>query len=54
MTQRDTKFKDVDKSSVASGYIASAVEEGIISGFLDNTYRPNEPVTRAQMAIFVS
>jgi hypothetical protein len=53
-TQRSTKFNDVPSSSVASGYIASAVEKGIISGFKDGTYKPGEPVTRGQMAIFLN
>lgn len=52
--QRETGFKDVGASSKASGFIASAVERGIIKGFPDNTYRPNEPVTRGQMAIFIA
>ena len=52
-TPRSTKFKDVDSSQVASGYIASAVERGIISGYPDKTYRPGESVTRGQMAIFL-
>ncbi|MFD2442661.1 Ig-like domain-containing protein [Bacillus sp. CGMCC 1.16607] len=53
-TQRETGLKDVDSSSKASGYIASAVERGIITGFPDQTYRPDAPVTRGQMAIFIS
>ncbi|MBT2643632.1 S-layer homology domain-containing protein [Bacillus sp. ISL-41] len=53
-TQRETTFKDVHQSQVASGFIASAVEKGIIAGFPDNSYRPNEPVTRGQMAIFIA
>ena len=53
-TQRSTMFTDVQASSVASGYIASAVEKGIIKGFPDKTFRPNESVTRGQMAIFLS
>lgn len=52
-TKRTTKFPDVSKDSVASGYIQSAVEAGIISGFTDGTFRPNEPVTRGQLAIFL-
>ena len=50
---RDTKFSDVKAQVTGSGYIASAVEKGIISGFPDNTYRLEEPVTRSQMAIFL-
>jgi hypothetical protein len=52
--KRDSGFKDVGISSAASGYISSAVERGIITGFNDDTYRPNAPVTRAQMAIFIA
>ena len=52
--QRATKFPDVGRNQAASGYIASAVEKGIIQGYGDGTYRPNETVTRGQMAIFLS
>lgn len=49
--QRATKFKDVPASHPYSGAIQYAVAHGIISGFPDGTFRPNEPVTRGQMAI---
>ncbi|WP_182917029.1 S-layer homology domain-containing protein [Bacillus sp. PK3_68] len=52
--KRQTQFKDVTPANIAAGYIASAVEEGIISGFPDGTFRPNEFVTRGQMAILLS
>ena len=52
-TQRTTKFKDVSKSNAASGHIQSAVDKGIIQGFSDGTFRPNQKVTRGQMAIFL-
>lgn len=52
--QRDTSFSDVSSSQQASGYIASAVDEGIISGYPNGTYKPYETVTRGQMAIFLS
>jgi Leucine-rich repeat (LRR) protein len=51
---RPTIFEDVGSSSKASGFIASATEKGIITGFTDGTFRPGEPVTRGQMAIFLS
>lgn len=50
---KDTVFKDVKASVTGSGYIASAVEKGIIQGYADNTFRPGNPVTRGQMAIFL-
>ncbi|WP_061808955.1 S-layer homology domain-containing protein [Rossellomorea vietnamensis] len=53
-TKRDSSFKDVPEQSFASGYIASAVEEGIINGYNDGTFRPNQLVTRGEMAIFIS
>lgn len=53
-TQRNTTFSDVGASNYASGYIDSAVKQGIISGYADGTYRPKEPVTRGQMAIFLA
>ncbi|WP_071392768.1 leucine-rich repeat domain-containing protein [Bacillus tuaregi] len=52
--QRDTTFRDVPSNVTGSGYIAAAVEEGIISGFPDGTYKPYQPVTRAQMALFLN
>lgn len=52
-TSKNTRFKDVPSNVTGSGFIASAVEEGIIQGFQDGSFRPNEPVTRGQMAIFL-
>ena len=52
--QRDTTFRDVTSNVTGSGYIAAAVEKGIISGFPDGTYRPYQPVSRGQMAIFLN
>lgn len=52
--QTNTKFKDVDASSPWSGYINSAVEAGVISGYPDGSYKPKEIVNRGQMAIFLS
>ncbi|REB08522.1 alkaline serine protease [Sporosarcina sp. BI001-red] len=48
-----TKFKDVNSNSFASGYIQSAQEKGYLSGFPDNTFRPNQPVTRGEMALLL-
>lgn len=53
-TKRATKFKDVTATHQASGYIDSAVNADIISGFPDGTFRPNELVDRGQMAIFLA
>lgn len=53
-TKRSTKFKDVGTSIFASGYIQSAVEKGIISGYADGSFKPNANVTRGEMAIMIS
>lgn len=53
-TQRPTKFSDVPKSNLNSGYIQSAVEAGIINGYGDNTFKPNAKVTRGHMAAFIA
>ncbi|CDQ18935.1 N-acetylmuramoyl-L-alanine amidase LytC precursor [Halobacillus karajensis] len=52
--QRNTVFPEVDASSYASGYIQSAYEEGIITGFTDGTYRPKKAMTRGGMAYLIS
>jgi hypothetical protein len=50
----DTKFSDVTKKVSGSGYIAAVVEKGIIDGLPDNTFRPNQRVSREQIAIFLN
>jgi hypothetical protein len=44
-------FADADEIPAGSvGYIAVAIQKGLITGFEDDTFRPNAPVTRAQLA----
>ncbi|MDF2648902.1 MAG: S-layer protein, partial [Paenibacillus sp.] len=44
-------FKDAKQIPAgAVGYVAVAIEKGLVDGFEDNTFRPNQPVTRAQLA----
>ncbi|MFC4355207.1 S-layer homology domain-containing protein [Chryseomicrobium palamuruense] len=50
---RQTKFSDVASSRNSSGYVQSAVERDIISGYLDGTFRPEGLVTRGHMAKFL-
>ena len=47
--QGETIFSDVPESHWASGYVNKAVEEGIIAGYGDGTFRPDEHVTYHQM-----
>jgi peptidoglycan DL-endopeptidase CwlO len=46
-------FKDVPTSSRFAKDIAAIKELGIINGFKDGTFRPNEYMTRAEMAVIV-
>ena len=47
----NTMFKDVDAISVsAQPYVALAVENGIISGYNDSTFRGQATITRAEAA----
>jgi subtilisin len=52
--KRSTRFSDVPVSSFASGYIEAAAEQGIVNGRLDGSFRPDQPVTRAEMAILLA
>lgn len=52
-TQKATPFRDVSAAHHASGYIAEAAKAGYIKGSENGNYRPNDPVTRGEMALIV-
>ncbi len=47
-------FPDTIKNSYYSEYVGWAAELGIIKGYDDGTFRPDNPLTRAEMAVAVS
>ncbi len=47
-------FADVEKDNVFFDSINSAYEAGIISGFDDNTFRPDNEITREQIVLMLS
>ena len=49
-----TVFSDVPVNTYSTGYIAWAVKHGIVNGYADGTFKPTNPVTRQQMAAFMS
>lgn len=51
--QQQTRFSDVPESNVHSGNIEQSAELGIVQGFADGTFRPDEGVRRDQMASFM-
>lgn len=48
------RFRDVPKTFWARPFVNSIAQRGIVSGFVDNTYRPTKWVTRAEFAAIVS
>jgi hypothetical protein len=46
-------FPDVPPNHWAWQFVEALVNAGITSGFPDGTYRPENPVTRAEMAVFI-
>jgi hypothetical protein len=49
-----TRFSDVSSNYWAAPFIEQLSQRGVIAGFPDGTFRPNEPVTRAQFASMVT
>jgi hypothetical protein len=52
-TQTQAQFVDVPAGHWAHPFITNLATRDIIAGFPDGTFRPNEPVTRAQYAAMV-
>lgn len=47
-------FKDVPANYWAKTYIEALASRNILAGFPDGTFKPNEPVTRAQFAAIIT
>lgn len=54
LTSEDGEFKDVPKSHWAYAYITAAKKAGIIAGFPGGYFKPNDYVTRGQVAAMVA
>lgn len=55
LTQLASKpFADVSSEHWAYNYIMALLASGMTTGYSDNTYRPDNAVTREEMAVFVS
>lgn len=50
----DPSFNDVGPSHWAYDYIAYAAQRDVVHGYPEGDYRPNEPVTRDQMAAYIA
>ncbi len=49
-----TAFIDVAPNYWAKSYIEALASKGVIAGFPDGSFKPNEPVTRAQFAAIIN
>ncbi len=49
-----TSFKDVPKDYYAHDHIDAILTNGVTAGYPDETFRPDEPTTRAHFAAFLS
>lgn len=50
----DSTFSDLPNTNWAKTHIMSAVNLGIISGYKDGTFKPNNPITRAELSAILS
>lgn len=46
-------FKDINSSHWAYGNIQALVSNNLVSGYTDNTFRPNVQISRAEFAVFL-
>ncbi|ADI63089.1 DUF1565 domain-containing protein [Trichormus azollae] len=53
-TTGSTGFQDVPTGYWAKAYIEALASQNIIAGFPDGTFKPNDPVTRAQFATIIT
>ncbi|MCG7337148.1 S-layer homology domain-containing protein [Sporosarcina sp. ACRSM] len=49
-----TSFTDIQKEDSYYAAVVTLAEQGVFSGYSDGTFRPANPLTRAQMAVMVS
>ena len=50
----DVSFTDISAGDWFMPYVAKAVAQGFVKGFEDGSFKPNDFVTREQMAVMVS
>jgi hypothetical protein len=51
---RSVSFKDLSSEHWAYNYIRQGVDAGIIAGYEDSTFRPNQAISRAEMAVMIA
>jgi hypothetical protein len=48
--KKNNPFRDINSTQWSYPFVMAAAEEEIFEGYEDNTFRPKDKVTRAQMA----
>jgi hypothetical protein len=48
-----SSYVDVSSKHWALGYIEAVTKSGIFKGYMDSTFHPNEPITRAELATVI-
>jgi len=48
-----TQFTDVKKNQYYTGYVAWAVDNGIVNGVTNKSFAPNDPITREQICTMI-
>nr|WP_328803631.1 GH32 C-terminal domain-containing protein [Paenibacillus puerhi] len=51
---KGTVFSDIVASEWYAGAVGAVVKAGLISGYEDGTFKPNQQITRAEMAVMLS
>ncbi|WP_373231014.1 M6 family metalloprotease domain-containing protein [Cohnella sp.] len=46
-------FTDVKETDWFAGYVGASVQAGLVNGFIDGTFRPNDKITREQIAVMI-
>ena len=49
-----SSFRDVQNGTVLGKAVGAIVQAGIAQGYPDGTFRPNQPITRGQMAVMIT
>lgn len=52
-TKETNKFNDIKKNSWYSGYVGWAVDSGVVTGYPDGTFKPDDNLSREEMAVAV-
>ena len=52
-TEEPVEFADISQQFWARPYIQEVAQRGIVNGYPDRTFRPDNPVTRSEFAVFL-